>query len=138
MSKSQTPETDAVSDYWLDPEMSGEREIVKADFARKLEIERDELRDTIRDVLAALEALTHEGPRMAAVRVKGELDELLSRLTAIELRMPEELSRLEQERNEARAQLQAERELADDLGEILTWSNARYAQNAITKWKEAR
>lgn len=35
--ESDTPETDAVSDYWLEPGMSGEYEIVKAEFARSLE-----------------------------------------------------------------------------------------------------
>jgi hypothetical protein len=41
--ETDTPETDAVSDYWLEPGMAGEYEIVKADFARKLERERDRL-----------------------------------------------------------------------------------------------
>ena len=40
-------------------------------------------------------------PAELALRLKNERDDLLSRLTGIELRMPEELARLEQERNQA-------------------------------------
>jgi len=71
--ESDTPETDAVSDYWLEPGMSGEYEIVKAEFARSLERrmnaetgaaehanqqlneivrERDSLRAAIKEILA--------------------------------------------------------------------------------------
>ena len=41
---------------------------------KKLERERDEARETISDVLRALKAMEHEGPRLAALRVREERD----------------------------------------------------------------
>lgn len=45
--KRPTPETDAKSDYWMEPGMRAEHEIVRADFARALERQRDEAREEL-------------------------------------------------------------------------------------------
>lgn len=74
MNDRPTPETDAFQQQyghlfpnWLASQFCA--------LARRLERERDEARDTITDVLSALVAMEHEGPRLAALRVRGERDE---------------------------------------------------------------
>ena len=70
---SDTPETDGEA---ITP--SGfEADEVPADFARKLERERDEARTTIEDAKRALNAIGYEGILLAALRVKEERDEAL-------------------------------------------------------------
>ena len=88
---SDTPETDNVAErlgrIWERFKLAvhsapiayaSEPTIVPSDFARQLERERDEARATLRDVLIALDAMDHEGPRLAALRVKSERDEARS------------------------------------------------------------
>lgn len=100
---SDTPETDAQIFDACDGQGC---EAVLAGFARKLERERnslqdqrdfcmgemqrlrkerDEARDTISDVLRALGAMEHEGPRLAALRVKEERDQARRELTSRQL-----------------------------------------------------
>ena len=68
MNKRPTPETDALA-----AEHKGA--VIWPDFTRRLERARDEARETISDVLRALKAMEHEGPRLAALRVTEERDE---------------------------------------------------------------
>lgn len=64
-----TPITDAdsVSELW--------KSLRQVDRVADLERQLAEARETINDVLNALGAIEHEGPRLAAMRVKGERDE---------------------------------------------------------------
>lgn len=60
----------------------------------KLECERDEVLDTIFDVMKALGATVYEGPRLAALRVKSERDEareILREIAAADWRTSGEL-----------------------------------------------
>ena len=79
----------------------------------------------------------HDNCKRPMCVLRRERDDLLDRLTALELRMPEELARLERERD-------AERALADSLGNsisrYLSYAHNDYSEmiKATEAWKEAR
>ena len=74
MKERPTPDTDAFFRSFADGDATPSH-AEYYDRMTQLERERDEARDTITDVLSALVAMEHEGPRLAALRVRGERDE---------------------------------------------------------------
>ena len=73
----------------------------------------------------------HDNCKRPMCVLRRERDDLLDRLTGLELRMPEELARLEHERD-------AERALADRLAGALKNPSVLVAVEALIAWKEAR
>ena len=74
MTDRPTPETDAFFRTFVHGQAAPSH-AEYYDRMRLLERERDEARDTIADVLSALNPMHNEGPRLAALRVKEERDE---------------------------------------------------------------
>ena len=106
-----TPETDAKQKL---KDMIGD-EYVSTDFARKLERERDDAIQARKQSAAEWLEIT----RLADIRT----------------------TRAKRERDEAREQLAAERELADRLAlalKMTRWDSPVTCKKALTAWKEAR
>jgi hypothetical protein len=121
---SDTPETDAathdLSDYGP-PVPCSWGDWVAADYARKLERERDEARTTIEDAKRALNATDYEGILLAAMRVKDERDEARAERDILRLdaqREAEHHDRMVGELQRLYAKLEEARAIADELADI--------------------
>ena len=74
----QTPETDAITVKILSSLQSGTEDVVRADFARKLERERDRMREALQTIVSGDVGATWSGSqcveiaRAALASVKGE------------------------------------------------------------------
>ena len=127
MSDRPTPETDALAS-----EHRGA--VIWPDFARKLERERDELKEQldavlkahdercmeVEDAKRALGAITFEGIRMASMRVKDERDSLQEQLDAAIM-----LGKMQERRHER------------DLEELIAAAKAVIDRWETPFWKEA-
>lgn len=124
-----TPRTDEEAEYWLDPAMSGEHQIVPADFARQLERENQ----TFRAAQKACEDC--DAPRVG-------------RIAELERELATEREQLAANHEATKLMgkwLEAERELADRLaGELagIAWLQDAIVPNpaevAVAAWKAAR
>lgn len=133
MSERPTPETDAI-----ELGMFGQDAKLIADFARRLERERDEARDAA-EKAKAFKRVMKEGN----AKLRRELEELNKRL--IEVCQYGVVCTIERE--DLRKEVATERALADRLADSLTacerWVNQpcdvkTEADKALMEWKEAR
>jgi len=133
MNKRPTPETDAFISVGLE---NADRECVPADFARKLERERDQaLMDRANGDMATMTINHYERILREQNEAKADAAKIADILSGLELRSTEELARLEQERDEAREALRELWQTADayipqiDEEQTTKWHNAMFGNS---------
>jgi hypothetical protein len=140
---SATPETDAAQHEGLLRTNPIPMQVVTANFARKLEQERDEARELLASEKITRDQIIKRGIEMQKERDEARADAvtLADKLSGLELRSTEELARLEQERNEERAVAD---ELASVAARCLGWHDhecpdaAIKIAAAVKRWKKMR
>jgi hypothetical protein len=137
---SDTPETDAAQHEGLLRTNPIPMQVVTANFARKLERERNKASQQY-DNLAAEHMLAVNKFAEERDEARADAAKIADILSGLELRSTEELARLEQERNEARAVAD---ELASVAAHCLGWHEhespdaAIKIAAAVKRWKKMR
>ncbi len=120
--KRPTPETDAKSDYWMEPGMRAEHEIVRADFARDLERQRDEAREELaasKNLASKIATILWETEMREADPTWSVGNTLPEIITQIEIMMSAMRYGLETERDELKDEVERLRDVLVDFRERL-------------------